>query len=58
MCLWPYKASCRLTVANFAPKVSVQVEGKRLKISPQVKKISAAKRTKAYGAVPSVPNDQ
>src|ERR1700688_404327 len=48
----------RFTVANFAPKLSVQVEGNRLKISPQVRKISAANSTKAHGAVPSVPSSQ
>ena len=48
----------RFTVANLVPKVSVQVEGNRLKISPQVRKISAAKAMKAHDAVPSDPNSQ
>src|ERR1700730_17918732 len=48
----------KFTVANFGPNVSVQVDGNRLKISPQVRKIRAANSTKAQGAVPSVPNSQ
>src|ERR1700756_5369165 len=48
----------RFTVANFGPNVSVQVDGNRLKISPQVRKISAAKTTKAHGDAPNVPNIQ
>ncbi len=47
-----------LTVAYFGPKVSVQVDGKRLKISPQVKKIRPANNTKSHGLVPSAPSSQ
>ena len=35
---------------ELVPNVSVQVDGNRLKISPQVRKISAAKITKPIGA--------
>src|ERR1700757_4619051 len=48
----------RLTVANLVPNVSVQVDGNRLKISPQVRKISAANTTKAHGAWPKLPSSQ
>src|SRR5947209_8090296 len=48
----------RFTVANFGPKVSVQVEGNRLKISPQVKKIAAANVTNAQGIDPKAPRSQ
>ena len=45
-------------MANFGPKLSVQVDGNRLKISPQVRKISAANSTKAHGGVPTDPSSQ
>src|SRR5271169_1670225 len=48
----------RFTVANLVPNVSVQVDGNRLKISPQVRKISAANNTKNQGVAPSVPSNQ
>ena len=48
----------KFAVAYFAPKLSVQVDGNRLKISPQVKKIKPAKITKAHGAVPAEPSSQ
>src|SRR6516164_7771797 len=43
----------KFTVANLVPKVSVHVDGNRLKISPQVRKIAAANVTKAKGMVPN-----
>jgi len=48
----------RLAVANLGPKLSVQVDGNRLKISPQVRKIRPAKTTNAHGVVPSEPSSQ
>ena len=36
----------------------MQVDGNRLKISPQVRKISAANSTNAHGAYPRLPNSQ
>src|SRR5574340_472005 len=46
-------SSIAFVVANAVPNRSVQVEGNRLKISPQVKKISAAQITKAQGLWPA-----
>src|SRR5690348_362776 len=51
-------SSIALAVAYLVPNRSVQVEGNRLKISPQVKKISAAQITNVHGLCPATASSQ
>src|SRR5689334_8664394 len=47
-----------LAVAYLVPNRSVHVDGNRLKISPQVKKISAAQITNVHGLEPNTASSQ